>query len=235
MSSGRTTIRPGIELHKQAKSGVTVGNGARSCSFRYIQLSAINEYHVAFSAPPHGCRIKGCFHSESGKYPTLFSVWRSETQGIALRYYSMQINAMFKALPSALEQPEEFVTSPYVSSNAKVFHETAMRAVDYYLNPGARKVESAVCAITPVFVVSPQADAESLLTQICESMASASALAEVAAGVEGAPRKIIIALQQVIMLAEMAGHRMLDSFKHGAAANSATCASSGVADSSVAV
>lgn len=66
---------------------------------------------------------------------------------------------------------------------------------------------------SPVFVVSEQADTEALLAQICESMTSANALVGVAAGMEGAPRKILIAIQQIIMRGVMARSRMLDNFK----------------------
>ena len=63
-----------------------------------------------------------------------------------------------------------------------------------------------------MFIVAPGVDTESLLAHACESMASASVMASDFAGLlEGPQRNTILALQQVIMLGELAVNRALDN------------------------
>jgi len=43
MGSGRETIEACPKAYKPADSGVTVGNGARSCSFRVVTYNAFKQ------------------------------------------------------------------------------------------------------------------------------------------------------------------------------------------------
>jgi hypothetical protein len=63
-----------------------------------------------------------------------------------------------------------------------------------------------------MFVVAPQMDNESLLAHACESLASASVMtSDIAAYVATPQRHTILAIQQIIMLAELAVNRVLDN------------------------
>jgi hypothetical protein len=62
-----------------------------------------------------------------------------------------------------------------------------------------------------MFVVDPDVDSESLLAHACESLASASVMSsDFATSLEGPQRHTLMAIQQVIMLAELAVNRVLD-------------------------
>ena len=107
--------------------------------------------------------------------------------------------------------PETDNVSPYESLDSKKLHEAAERALDHYLKPAPKQPESR----TPskMFLVAPDMDNESLLAHVCESLASASVMtSDIAAYVEAPQRHTILAIQQVIMLAELAVNRMLDNF-----------------------
>ncbi|VVO17700.1 DUF6124 family protein [Pseudomonas fluorescens] len=63
-----------------------------------------------------------------------------------------------------------------------------------------------------VFVIAPDIDTESLLAHACESLASASVMAsDFATFVEGPQRSMVLGIQQVIMLADLAVNRALDN------------------------
>ena len=63
---------------------------------------------------------------------------------------------------------------------------------------------------TSIFVVAPDIDDETLFAHACESLASASLMSgEFAAMLEGTQRNMMLALQQVIMLGELALNRVL--------------------------
>jgi len=63
-----------------------------------------------------------------------------------------------------------------------------------------------------LFIIAPGIDTETLLAHACESMASASVMAsDFAACLEGPQRNIMLALQQIIMLGELAVNRALDN------------------------
>lgn len=140
---------------------------------------------------------------------------------------------MFEETPSSFDAEQALTISPYITSDSKELHESAMRAVDYYLKPGAREDVNAVSKPSPLFMVAPDANYEALLAQICESMTSAKALVEVAAALEGTPRKIMVALQQIIMPGEMAANRMLDNFKPDTGDELTPSASAWASDGSV--
>lgn len=117
-------------------------------------------------------------------------------------------------MPEVTDAPAESnsaSTSPYVSTASKKLHHAANRALDHYLKQTAPVV---VDAHTPsaIFVVAPGIDNETLLAHACESLASASVMANEFAGVlEGTHRNTMLALQQVIMLGELAVNRVLDN------------------------
>ena len=63
---------------------------------------------------------------------------------------------------------------------------------------------------TTIFLVAPDIDNETLFAHASESLASASLMAgEFAAMLEGTQRNMMLALQQVIMLGELALNRVL--------------------------
>ncbi|MGX0888427.1 hypothetical protein AB7M22_000435 [Pseudomonas sp. ADAK2 TE3594] len=89
--------------------------------------------------------------------------------------------------------------------------EAIKRALDYYLDPPAQYTEKPRRP-SPLFLVAPDAGTESLLAHACESLASASVLAsDFANNLIGPQRHAAMAIQQVIMLAELAVNRALDN------------------------
>ncbi len=60
--------------------------------------------------------------------------------------------------------------------------------------------------------MSPEQDSESLLVHACESLAQASLMtSDIAAYIDLPQRRTILAIQQIIMLAELAVNRVLDN------------------------
>ncbi|MGF6397573.1 hypothetical protein ABH905_001239 [Pseudomonas frederiksbergensis] len=115
---------------------------------------------------------------------------------------------MFKATPNP---PETDNVSPYESLDSKKFHDAANRALDHYLNPSALK-SPAVRKPSTMYMVAPDIKDEDLLAHTCESLAQASVMAGDFAGyLEGPHRHTAMAIQQIIMLAELAVNRMLDN------------------------
>ncbi|MGX1183564.1 hypothetical protein AB7M29_001243 [Pseudomonas sp. F-14 TE3623] len=89
--------------------------------------------------------------------------------------------------------------------------EAIKRALDYYLDPPAQYTEKPRRPST-MFIVAPNMDTESLLAHAYESLASASVLAsDFANNLIGPQRHTALAIQQVIMLAELAVNRALDN------------------------
>lgn len=118
---------------------------------------------------------------------------------------------MSDAITSIPEPSDPVSTSPYISGNSTKFHSAANRALDHYLIPSEPELQ-ALRKPNSVFMVVPDVNAETLLAQACESLASASVMAsDFAALLEGAQRNTMIALQQIIMLGELAVNRMLDN------------------------
>ena len=63
-----------------------------------------------------------------------------------------------------------------------------------------------------MFLIAPGIDTETLLAHACESLASASVMAsDFATFVDGPQRSMLLGIQQVIMLADMAVNRALDN------------------------
>ncbi|WP_454875839.1 DUF6124 family protein [Pseudomonas farris] len=115
---------------------------------------------------------------------------------------------MFKPTPNP---PEADDTSPYESLDSKKLHEAAERALNHYLNPAALK-SPAVRKPSTMFLVAPDIKDEDLLAHTCESLAQTSVMASDFAGyLEGPHRHTAMAIQQIVMLAELAVNRMLDN------------------------
>jgi hypothetical protein len=85
------------------------------------------------------------------------------------------------------------------------------RALDYYLDPATRYAEKPRRPST-MFMIAPDNDTESLLVHACESLASASVMAsDFATDLIGPQRHKVLAIQQIIMLAELAVNRAVDN------------------------
>ena len=115
---------------------------------------------------------------------------------------------MFKVTPNP---PDTDPASPYESVDSKKLHEAAERALDHYLNPGVIK-SPATRKPSTMFMLAPDIRDEDLLAHTCESLAQASVMASDFAGyLEGPHRHTAMAIQQIIMLAELAANRMMDN------------------------
>ncbi|KNH26194.1 hypothetical protein ACS77_16150 [Pseudomonas syringae] len=89
--------------------------------------------------------------------------------------------------------------------------EAIKRALDYYLDPPVQYTEKPRRPST-MFIVAPNMDTESLLAHAYESLATASVLAsDFANNLTGPQRYTALAIQQSIMLAELAVNRALDN------------------------
>ena len=100
-----------------------------------------------------------------------------------------------------------------VSRNEELLkdREAIKRALDYYLDPPAPYTEKPRRPST-MFIVAPNMDTESLLAHAYESLATASVLAsDFANDLTGPQRYMALAIQQSIMLAELAVNRALDN------------------------
>lgn len=101
--------------------------------------------------------------------------------------------------------------SSYESPDSKKLNDAADRALNHYLNPSALK-SPVTRKPSTMFFVSPDINDEDLLAHACESLASASVMTSNFAGyLEGPHRHTAMAIQQIVMLAELAVNRMLDS------------------------
>ena len=106
--------------------------------------------------------------------------------------------------------PESNDASPYESPDSKKLHEAAERALDHYLKPNATTLR--FHKPSTMFQVAPDQDSESLLVHACESLAQASLMtSDIAAHIDLPQRRTILAIQQIIMLAELAVNRVLDN------------------------
>lgn len=110
---------------------------------------------------------------------------------------------MFKPTPNPPEADD-----PTLEANR--LKEAEDRALNY-LNPDALKAP-AVRQPSTMFVIAPDIKDEDLLAHACESLASASVMTSDFAGfLQGPQRHTAMAIQQIIMLAELAVNRMLDN------------------------
>jgi len=100
-------------------------------------------------------------------------------------------------------------TSRTQSANAKKLDEAATRALDYYLKPPAEKETSDT--IDTLFVIAPNIDAECLLANLGETLASANAMvSDLAFDQEGSRRHVALGVQQMIELGQLLANRALD-------------------------
>ena len=84
-------------------------------------------------------------------------------------------------------------------------------ARELHLKPAILK-SSAPHNPSTMFLIDPNIDTETLLTHACESLASASIMAtDFATFVDGPQRSMLLGIQQVIMLADLAVNRALDN------------------------
>jgi hypothetical protein len=114
---------------------------------------------------------------------------------------------MIKPTPNP---PEADCISPYESLDSKKLHDAAERALDHYLKPSATTLK--FHKPSTMFQVVPEMDSESLLVHACESLAQASLMtSDIAAYIDLPQRRTILAIQQIIMLAELAVNRVLDN------------------------
>ena len=115
---------------------------------------------------------------------------------------------MIKETPNP---PETDDVSPYESIDSKKLNEAAERALDHYLNPSALK-SPATRKPSTMFMIAPDIKDEDLLAHTCESLAQANVMASDFSGyLEGPHRHTAMAIQQIVMLAELAVNRMLDN------------------------
>jgi hypothetical protein len=99
--------------------------------------------------------------------------------------------------------PETEDTTPYEFPGSKRFHEAAERALDHYLKPNALTLR--FHKPSTMFQVAPEQDSESLLAQ------ASLMTSDIAAYIDLPQRRTILAIQQIIMLAELAVNRVLDN------------------------
>jgi len=115
---------------------------------------------------------------------------------------------MFKATPNP---PATDDVSPYDPLDPKKLNEAAERALDHYLKPSDTKPPRKPSTI---YTVAPDINIEELLTNACESFASAKVIASDCAGfLEGPQRNTILGVAQLIMFGELAVSRALDSLE----------------------
>jgi len=86
----------------------------------------------------------------------------------------------------------------------------AERLIDSHLNPKPAQPEEKSSS-DPLFTVVEGVDAESLLANLSETLASASAMAgDLAFDLDGSRRHVALGLQQLIELGELLANRALD-------------------------
>ena len=114
---------------------------------------------------------------------------------------------MFKATPNP---PETDPTSPYESLDSQKLNEAADRALDYYLKPVIPK--DTPRKPSTLYLIAPDANNETLLVNACETLASASMMLSEFAGLMDMPhRNMMLGIQSVVMLGELAVNRVLDN------------------------
>ncbi|SFW77239.1 MULTISPECIES: DUF6124 family protein [Pseudomonas] len=112
-------------------------------------------------------------------------------------------------MPKNTPNPPDDHVSRSQSANAKKLDDAATRALDYYLKP---KADKNTCD-TPdtLFIIAPDIDAECLLANLSETLASANAMvSDLAFDLEGSRRHIGLGVQQMIELGQLLANRALD-------------------------
>ncbi|WPN59467.1 DUF6124 family protein [Pseudomonas sp. P9_31] len=114
---------------------------------------------------------------------------------------------MFKITPNP---PETDDVSPYETPDSKKLNEAADRALDYYLKPVIPK--NTPRKPSTIYHVGAEVDNETLLVNACESLASPSVMPSEFAGLMDMPhRNMMLGIQSVVMLGELAVNRVLDN------------------------
>jgi len=114
---------------------------------------------------------------------------------------------MTKPVPDPPLEPTTPLTEALHAEDLAKNREAIKRALDFYLSPEATKPRPP----SSMFLVHPGIDTESLLAHACESLASANTMASDFADQLSRPqRNTALAIQQIIMLAELAVNRALD-------------------------
>ena len=114
---------------------------------------------------------------------------------------------MFKPTPNP---PETDPTSPYETPDSKKLNEAAERALDHYLKPPTPKATKR--KPNTIYHVGEKVDNETLLVNACETLASASMMLSEFAGLMDMPhRNMMLGIQSVVMLGELAVNRVLDN------------------------
>jgi len=120
---------------------------------------------------------------------------------------------MFKVTPN----PPNIDPVPFDTSlDPQKLKAAADRALNFYLNPGALKEPIPPRKSDSIFTIDPAVDDETLLVHTYESLASASVMAsEIASSMDGPQRGMMLMLQRVITMGELAVNRVLDNHKPG--------------------
>jgi hypothetical protein len=114
---------------------------------------------------------------------------------------------MDKLIPDPPTEPTTPLEEAIRADDLVKNREAIKRALDFYLSLEPAKPHQP----TTMFLIHPKIDTESLLAHACESLASANTLAGNFADQLGRPeRNTALAIQQIIMLAELAVNRALD-------------------------
>ena len=114
---------------------------------------------------------------------------------------------MDKVVPDPPLEPTTPLEQTIRADDLAKNREAIKRALDFYLCPQPSKA----CPPSTMFLIQPDVDTETLLAHACESLASANTLASDFADQLGRPqRNTALAIQQIIMLAELAVNRALD-------------------------
>ncbi|WP_323155663.1 DUF6124 family protein [Pseudomonas alvandae] len=99
--------------------------------------------------------------------------------------------------------------SPEASQIPPMLDEAAKRAIDRYLDPKPQAKKKKPSG--QLFTVAKSADTETLLANLSETLASASAmLGDLAFDLEGSRRHFALGVQQMIELGELLANRALD-------------------------
>jgi len=114
---------------------------------------------------------------------------------------------MFKPTPNPPESDSESTDSD-ASIDSRPHHDT----LQDYLKSGGLKSTDTPRKPTPLFMIAPDIDTETLLAHACESLASANVMASDLAGfLHGPYRNALLGIAQIIMLSELAVNRALDN------------------------
>ncbi|WP_260963338.1 DUF6124 family protein [Pseudomonas citri] len=115
---------------------------------------------------------------------------------------------MFKITPNP---PEADRISATTKSKTKKQDEAEKRALDFYLLPKQTQAEDTLQP-DQLFTVAKNADNESLLANLSETLASADAMiSHLAFDLEGPRRHIALGVQQLIELSALLANRALDN------------------------